>query len=159
MKRFAFLSALATVALAAAPAFADDALRVEHAPNPGFVYQLVPGSAAGTVVVRVRNASSTAQTVYRTFPAAENTFRITDVDPQFHHVRRRPVPATYGRVTSSGTSLAPGESSDAQLDLNRLFVLVPGHRYRVKASTDLRFGPADRIVLTSLSSNEITIAD
>ena len=159
MKRLAFLSALATVAFAAAPAFADEALRVEHAPNPGFVYQLVPGSAAGTVVVRIGNAGSATQTVYRTFPTAENTFQVTDLDPQFHHVRRRPAPATYGRLTSSGTSLAPGESSDAQLDLNRSFVLVPGHRYRIRASTDLRFGPADRIVVTSLSSNEITIDD
>ncbi|HEX3464037.1 MAG TPA: hypothetical protein VHS78_08325 [Candidatus Elarobacter sp.] len=159
VKRLAFLSVLGTAALVAAPALADDGIHVEHAPNPGFVYELAPGSGPGTVTVRIRNGASTAQTIYRNFPTVENRFDVSDVDPESRHVRRRAAPAAYGRVTSSGITLSPGETAEAQVDLNQLFVLTPGHRYRVKAATDLRFGPADRVVLTSLRANEITIGD
>lgn len=159
MKRLAISSALSVVAIAAAPAVAQYGFDVTHVPNPGFVYELTPGSSAGSVVARIRNGTSTTQTVFRNFPTAENRFIVTDLDSEDHHVRQRPAPAVYGRVTSTGTSLAPGGVTESQVDLNRLFVLIPGHHYHVKARTDLRFGPADKIIVTSLKSNGITVAD
>lgn len=160
MKRLAFLSVLATTVLVAGlPASADDAFRVEHVANPGFVYELAPGSGSSMVIVRIRNGSSTTQTVYRNFPMAENRFEVSDVDPEHRRVRHRPAPPAYGRVTSSGISITPGETTAVQVDLNRLFVLTPGRQYRVKATTDLRFGPADRIVVTTLKSNQTRIQD
>jgi hypothetical protein len=159
VKRLAFLSALAVAAFAAAPAVAEDGFDVKQVTNPGFVYELAPGSSAGSVVARLRNGTSTTQTVFRNFPMAEKRFIVTYLDSEDHHVPQRPAPSSYGRVTSSGTALAPGGVSESQVDLNRLFVLIPGHHYHVKARTDLRFGPADRIIVASLRSNEITIAD
>jgi hypothetical protein len=157
MKRLVFLGALASLGFVPTTAFAEDPFRIEYAQNPGFVYELAAGSAPGMAIVRIRNGSLTVQTVYRAFPTAENTFEVWDDD--HHRVRPRPsAPAAYGRVTSRGSQLAPGETTEAQVDLNELFVLTPGRRYRVKARTDLRFGPSDRAVVTKLRSNEVTIS-
>jgi hypothetical protein len=164
VRRLAFLSFLAATALVAAPALAeDDAVRIQMAPNPGFAYELAPGSGPGTVVVRIRNASSVPQSIYRAFPAADNRFDVVDLDAErdsdeaHRHPRRLSPPLSSGRITSTGIALEPGQSYDVQVDLRQLFELVPAHRYRVTARALLRFGPADRAVMTKLRSKEITI--
>jgi hypothetical protein len=160
MQRLAFLSALAAIGFVAVPALAEDTIHVEHAPNPGFAYELTSGPGAGIVTVRIRNSSSATLTVFRTFPSVENRFDVVDVDQGYGHPsRRHDAPPAIGRVTSNGSALEPGETSEAQVDLHQLFVLVPGHRYRVKAQTQLRFGPSDRIVVTALRSNETTVGN
>jgi len=140
------------------PALAEDAFRVELVPNPGFGYELAPGASPGTVLVRVRNGTSVAQTIHRWFPYTDDHFDVVAVDEEGRRPRRRP-PGSYGKVISTGTSLAAGETSEVQVDLNKLFVLMPGHQYRVKAQTQLKFGRSDRYVATKLRSNETTITD
>jgi hypothetical protein len=163
MRRLAFLSFLATTSLFAAPAIADeDAPRIQYAPNPGFAYELAPGSGPGTVVVRVRNASSVMQTIYRAFPTLDNRFDVVDIEAdsdEQRHPRRLPTPLTIARITPDGDPLEAGQSYDAQVDLKQLFVLKPGHRYHVTARTLLRFGPNDRSVVTKLHSKETTISN
>jgi hypothetical protein len=159
MRRLAFLSAAAAIAFDTTPALAEDAFHVQLVSNPGLVYELATGGSPGTVLVRVRNGTSAAQSIYRWFPNEDNRFDVVPVDEDDRRPQRRPTPASYGKVISTGTSLAAGESSEVQVDLNKLFVLTPGHQYRVKAQTQLRFGPSDRYVATKLRSNETTIKD
>jgi hypothetical protein len=164
VRRLAFLSFLAATAFVAAPAVAeDDAVRIQMAPNPGFAYELAPGSGPGMVVVRIRNASSVSQSIYRAFPTADNRFDVVDVDAErdsdegHRHPRRLSPPLSNGRIISTGITLEPGQSYDAPVDLRQLFELVPGHHYRVAARALLRFGPADRAVVTKLHSKDLTI--
>ena len=156
VQRFAFLTALAAVPFMVAPAFAEE-FDAEERPNPGFTLELLAGSAAAGVVVRIRNDSSATQSIYRAFPTADNHFDVRDVDEDQPRPRRLEAPAAFGRVISTGTALEPGQTYDARVDLNTLFALTAGHRYRVKASTRLRFGPSDRAVVTKLHAKELVI--
>lgn len=159
MRRLAFLSAAAAIAFITTPALGEDAFHVELVSNPGFVYKLVPGASPGIILVRVRNGSSVAQSIYRWSPSIDGPFDVVAVDEEGRRPRRRLTSGSYGKVISTGASLAAGQTSEVQVDLNKFFVLTPARRYRVKAQTQLRFGPSDRYVATKLRSNETTITD
>ncbi|MDB5071478.1 MAG: hypothetical protein JWM87_2589 [Candidatus Eremiobacteraeota bacterium] len=160
MRRLAFLSFLTVKMGFAVPGFADDkAVRIQVVENPGFAYELARGSVPGAVIVRIRNMTSATQSIYRAFSTVDNDFNIVDLDSdsEHRHPRRLVPPIAAGRITSTGDALKSGQSYESAVNLKQLFALVSGHHYRVTAKALLRFGPADRAVVTRLRSKETTI--